>query len=282
MMATEGHPAGEPVGAPKIARLSTTVMLLRDAPKLEVLMVARAYDIDFVSGALVFPGGKVDPADRDPAWAEHADGGFEPSDLAIRVAAARECFEEVGLLLAEDRATGAPAAPDLVAAQGPRRVEVERAPDRFRSVLSAADLRLSLDRLLPFARWIAPEFAPKRFDTHFFLAEAPPGQTPQFDGRETTEALWLEPAEALARAEDGRATVIFPTRMNLRRLSACGSVSAALKTFAALDPPTVQPELVKDAAGKPCLTVPLAAGYGEIMEPLERITREASPKKSGA
>ena len=274
------QPAG--ASAPNPPRLSTTVMLLRDAPQLEVLMVARAYEIDFASGALVFPGGKVEAADRDAAWADLSDGSSEGEDLALRVAAARECFEEVGVLFAQDSGAPQGALIDVAAAEAhdAKRKTVEADATLFKGLVSEARLRLALEHFVPYARWTAPEIAPKRFDTQFFLARFPEGQKPVSDGRETTEALWISPQEALARSEAGEATIIFPTRMNLRRLSQCGSVDEALERFAAEPMPRIQPQVVKDAAGAPCLTLPADAGYGEVMEPLASVMGQA-PKKSG-
>ena len=263
-------------------RLSTTVMLLRDAPALQVLMVARAYEIDFASGALVFPGGKVEPADGDQGWGALSTGGGEGQGFALRVAAARECFEEVGVLLA--RSGAARSGPLLGAAEAetlsPHRRDVEREAGLFLERVSEAGLTLALDQLVPFARWIAPEIAPKRFDTTFFLARLPEDQTPLSDGRETTEALWITPAEALRRGEAGEATIIFPTRMNLRRLSQCETVEAALSLFAGQPAPTIRPQVVKDESGQPCLTLPPDAGYGAVLEPLTSVMGKAAAKKS--
>lgn len=261
-------------------RLSTTVMLLRDAPRLQVLMVARAYEIDFASGALVFPGGKVEAADGAAGWSDVSTGGGEGEAFALRVAAARECFEEVGVVIARPDADPNGALLDGEGAEklSPQRRAVEEKAEMFQGLVSEAGLALALEQFIPFARWIAPAIAPKRFDTTFFLARMPEGQTPLSDGRETTESLWITPDEALRRAEAGEATIIFPTRMNLRRLSQCGSVDEALKLFANQSAPTIQPQVVKDESGQPCLTLPPDAGYGEVMEPLTSVMGKPAPK----
>lgn len=277
---TDRSTDASPPAARAAPRLSTTVMLLRDAPRLEVLMVRRAHEIDFASGALVFPGGKVEAADDGRAWAGRLDGapeglaaeGLASSAAAVRVAAARECFEEVGVLLARKeaaRGAGAPlVGPEAAAALSPERSAVERDAARFAPLLREAGFVLALDALVPFARWVAPPIAPKRFDTFFFIAAMPPGQSALEDGREATSAEWIAPSEAAARAEAGAAKIIFPTRMNLRRLAVCGSCEDALRRFAATPPPTVRPVVETDADGRHWLSLPEEAGYGAVRERL--------------
>ena len=116
---------------------------------------------------------------------------------------------------------------------------------------------------------------PKRFDTHFYLAPTPPAQLATHDGRETTEAVWLEPREALDMAEDGRATIIFPTRMNLGKLAECAMVASAVRRFATEPVVTVLPVVGEDDAGNPCLHIPAEAGYIQTTEPIERVANVA-------
>src|SRR5262245_28376117 len=184
-------------------RPAATVVILRDGRDgIEAFMVVRHQAIDFASGALVFPGGKVDPADANGAWAEFAPPSAALPDRALYVAAARESFEEAGLMLA--RTTGAQG---LVAAG-----EAHRLVDRHRANLISGQLsfldlvrqeRLTLatDLMVPFAHWITPEGVPKRFDTHFLLVAAPVEQLGAHDGSESVEGLWIRPQQALHEAD---------------------------------------------------------------------------------
>ena len=178
-------------------RLSATVLLARDgADGIELFMVVRHHQIDFASGALVFPGGSLDPGDRDPRLRTLADGVDDIDDnvLAVRVAAAREAFEECGVLFARTEGSDTN-----------RRWSTERLPSakKYRSKLEAnavglADiaeaegLRLCLDQLHHFAHWITPVHMPKRFDTHFFLARAPADHHLVHDGSEAVDSVWIQ------------------------------------------------------------------------------------------
>ena len=222
--------------APATPRPAATILLLRDGPQgLEVLMVARAREVDFASGALVFPGGRVDPEDH--ALADPADplGHF-------RVAAIREAWEECGLLLAR---------PGQVSGEG-----------AFAAHLAERGLAPDPAGLARFAHWITPAHSPKRFDTHFFLARAPEGQEPMHDGREAVEALFLPPAQAVAEAEAGRRTLVFATRLNLLRLARHASVDEAFAAAERHPIVTVCPQPVPDAEGNVMLKIPEEAGYG--------------------
>lgn len=226
---------------PATPRPAATLLLLRDGPGgLEVLMVARAREVDFASGALVFPGGRVDPEDH--ALADPADplGPF-------RIAALREAWEECGLLLAR-----------------PGRAKGEGA---FARHLAARGLAPDTGALVRFAHWITPAHSPKRFDTHFFLAPAPEGQDPVHDGREATEAIFLPPAQAVAEAEAGLRTLVFATRLNLLRLARHASVAEAMADSEKNPIVTVCPEPIPDAEGNVMLRIPEAAGYGGSLFP---------------
>ena len=266
----------EPAAAPK---LSSTILLLRDNPRLEVLMVKRHYEIDFAAGALVFPGGKTNEEDASEAWIELSDGDFHGPELAARVGAVREAFEESGILLARKIGERGPGKPlvdaKLAASLEAHRGPVDRQEESFVELARKNGFVLALDTLVYFGHWITPTMMPKRFDTHFYLAPTPPEQLATHDGRETTEAVWLEPQEALDMAEDGRATVIFPTRMNLGKLGECAQVAAAVSRFATESVVTVLPVVGKDEMGNPCLHIPAEAGYMQTTEPIERVANVA-------
>lgn len=237
---------------------------MRDGPLgLEVFLVERHHRIDFASGALVFPGGKADPGDAEPEAHRRCRGvaGLPADAATARVAGIREAFEECGVLLAR------PAGGDALVDAGRAAALVERHAAALRAdriaigaVAEAEDLELAGDALVPFAHWITPEFMPKRFDTHFFLAQAPPDQLAVHDGSESVDSLWMRPADALAAAGTGRRTVIFPTRMNLAKLARSDTVAQALAAARAAPVVTVLPRVVKGADG-PRLCLPADAGY---------------------
>lgn len=256
-------------------RLSATVLLLRDQPHLQVLMVKRHYEIDFASGALVFPGGKANAEDESDDWAELCDGGFDGMERAARISAVREAYEEAGIILARP-ASKRGAGADLVGADvagklDPFRSDVDRGKKSFVALIQDHDLVLALDTLVHFGHWITPDMMPKRFDTHFYLAPTPPFQVAEQDGRETTEAIWLGAQEALDMEVEGRATIIFPTRMNLGKLAEVNSVDEAMRRFASESVVTVLPVIGKDKEGAPCLHIPVEAGYVQVTEPLGKV-----------
>jgi 8-oxo-dGTP pyrophosphatase MutT (NUDIX family) len=248
---------------------AATILLLRDAPTFEVLMVERHHQIDFASGALVFPGGKWHDGDHDPAWADHLVGGGSDMDSdqrALRIAAIREVFEEAGVLLArkDGKIVTGESAP----------MEVRQAVDRgelaFIDVVRDLGVKLDLDALTVFARWITPPLTPKRFDTWFYIAEAPEDQLAACDGRETVDATWIEPAEALRKAASGERKVIFPTRMNLQLLAEASGADDAIARARARTLVTVLPQ-IEDRPGGKVLTLPPDAGYGLVAEPLSSV-----------
>lgn len=248
-----------PNDAPKPA---STVVLVRDAqagPGLEVLMVRRSAGMAFGASAWVFPGGKVAEADADPAWDDHSDGSYDHYDRSLRIAAAREVFEESGLLLATR--DGAELSAEACAAFDTERGAVEAQPKLFIDLVRTAGLRLTLDRLAPFAHWITPTFEPRRFDTHFFLVRAPSVQVARHDGREAVDHEWVRPADLLERRVRGEAKLMFPTRLNLEVLARATGAAEAEASARARDVVTVEPQVVERADGK-VLVIPAAAGYG--------------------
>src|SRR5580692_252462 len=208
-------------------RPAATIMLVRDDPEFQVLMVKRHHQIDFASGALVFPGGKTHAGDHDPAWSERVVGwaGLDGEQRALRIAAVREVYEEAGVLLARDRA-GQPFGGDDRA--GAAREAITKDERSFLDLMRELDLRLYLDALSVFARWITPSMMPKRFDTWFYLARADSDQLAVCDGWETVDVEWVAPGEAIRLAAAGERTVIFPTRMNLQLLAEASSGEDAI------------------------------------------------------
>ncbi|WFU38132.1 NUDIX hydrolase [Bradyrhizobium sp. CB82] len=253
------------------SRPASTILLLRDGAKeVEVFMMVRHHQIEFNSGALVFPGGSVDAGDKEIiARAELYSGGegLSDSDLGFRIAAIRETFEESGILLARERGSAAPVdAKRAGAIADAHRVALNEHKISFLSILSDNGLQLALDALLPYAHWITPEGMPKRFDTWFFLAAAPPDQLGAHDGRESTDSIWVSPREAVEGGESGRFKLPFPTTRNLIRLAKQPSVTSALEHARGMSIVTVMPVMTKTETGRQ-LRIPREAGYdGEVFE----------------
>jgi 8-oxo-dGTP pyrophosphatase MutT (NUDIX family) len=246
-----------------IPRPAATVVILRDGREgLEVFMVVRHHEIDFASGALVFPGGKVDEQDADPAWGELAPSAASAPERAFLVASARETFEEAGLMLARRGAER-----DMLgAADAHRLVETYRArlvsgDTTFLDLVRREDLRLAADLMVPFAHWITPENQPKRFDTHFLLVSAPVEQLGAHDGAESVEGFWIAPEQALRDADAGTRTLLFPTHMNLLKLARHSNVAEAVAAARASRIVSVMPRVERTATGR-TLHIPAEAGYG--------------------
>lgn len=270
--------------APIEPRPASTVLLLRDgAAGIEVLMVTRNVASDFASGALVFPGGRVDAADRLEAMlgVSRTVPGIDEGAMAFRVAALRETFEEAHLLLArpkgEDR---------LISAQELDALEtgIQRRTGRaaaFPELIDSGAIELATDLLVPFAHWITPIGPPKRFDTHFFLAPTPADQVAAHDGREAVETVWIGPHHAIAESEARRVTLVFATRMNLAKLGRSRTTAEALTAARGDIIVTVCPELIESAEGK-LLRIPEAAGYGITEMPANLTQRAWVPRGTGA
>ena len=250
---------------PVEARLAATLMLGRDGPDgVEVFMVVRHHRIDFATGALVFPGGKVEDADRDPRLRARCRGGEELSDaaLAIRTACVREAFEEAGVLLARERGSDDYVGPDRLAELGARwRLALEQDHATMAEMAEAEDLEFATDALTRFAHWVTPEHMPKRFDTHFYLAEAPPAQVAAHDGRESVDSVWIGWDALLKGQAEGRYTVLFPTRLNMEKLARSGTVAEARVAAEAAAVVPVLPE-VEFIDGGRIMRIPEEAGYG--------------------
>jgi len=247
---------------------AATILMLRDEPTFEVLMVKRHHQIDFAAGALVFPGGKTHAGDADPAWEQRTLGWGEalPETVPLRIAAIREAYEEAGILLAR-HLDGAPFRGDDRASAARDDVGRDRRP--FLDLINELDLYLDLEALTVFAHWITPAMSPRRFDTWFYVAVAPDEQLAICDGSETVDAEWISPHEALRLGEAGERTVIFPTRMNLQMLGEATSAEDAVSRSKARKIVTVEPEMTV-RNGERVLVLPPDAGYGPVVELMSR------------
>jgi 8-oxo-dGTP pyrophosphatase MutT (NUDIX family) len=234
---------------------------------MEVFMVKRHHQIDFASGALVFPGGKVDRHDGDPALRDHADGAAALDNLRLSLAACaiREGFEESGILLARKEGRSDYIDGAASSALAPWRPKLNAGDVGLVEFLSQERLRLACDGLVPFAHWVTPVFMPKRFDTYFYLAEAPAGQLGRHDGSESVDSVWVNPNEAI---DDKCWTIIFPTKMNLQKLGRAKTAAEAIARAKSEPIVTVEPNvIVRD--GERLLTIPEEAGYGRIEAPVD-------------
>src|SRR5690349_2618492 len=253
---------------PAEPRPAATILLLRDQPQFEVLMVKRHHQIDFASGALVFPGGKTHAGDADPAWAEHCVGwdAFDDEQRTLRIGSIREAYEEAGILLAEGLDGS-----DFAEVCDPKvRSAVDHGETAFIDVVRDLGVRLKLDALTVFSRWITPTMMPKRFDTWFYAVAAPADQVAACDGRETVDAEWIEPNEVLRLAAAGERTVIFPTRMNIKLLAEARDAADVVARAQARKLVPVLPEVKSGPEGR-MLVLPPDAGYGVVEERMDRV-----------
>ena len=226
-------------GPPAPVKASSTVILLRDAPaQLEVFMIRRHTGMLFAGGMYVFPGGVVDAADH--IGRDHAQ--------AHAFAAIRETFEECGVLLASgadvEAAALDAAAPDAAALEADRLALIEHRAT-FDDVLVRHGLVPQPHLLLPWSRWITPEFEPRRYDTHFYVAIAPANEEARFVGGEADLAQWVTPEFALDAQKRGEWLLMPPTESTLRELTkfrAAADVVAA-GTSRDLSPVQVQLDL---------------------------------------
>ena len=227
---------------------AATILLLRDGEGgLEVFMVRRHHEIEFAAGALVFPGGKAAAGDFDPAISDFADGWIAAIG-AVEVAAIREAFEEAGVLIARDGRTGALVSETRLAALDRYREPIESGQTSLVAMLRQEDLRLACDELVHFAHWVTPKHMPRRYDTHFFLVQAPPGYAGRHCGRESVDSLWVSPAEAVASRKQLR--IMFPTRLNLMKLAEATTVADALSRAREHPPVTVEPWIEERPDGR--------------------------------
>jgi 8-oxo-dGTP pyrophosphatase MutT (NUDIX family) len=238
---------------------AATLILVRDRPggPPELLMVERAGGMAFAAGAWVFPGGRIDDADRQLGNTT----GIDPA----AVAALRETLEEtavpVGLSPSPDAAT-ARALQDVLIADKP-----------FAEVLAQNGLVLQADAVTQFARWVPKFHAVRRFDTLFFVARCPSGEwQPRVIEGECTAAEWMTARDLLDRDQRGEARLIFPTRRNLERLAQHASFDE-IRADALAHPIEPVTPWVEERDGERFITIPGHLGYPVTQERLEGLWR---------
>lgn len=249
------------VAGPEPKHAASTILLRTGAAGPEVFFLRRSTGMAFAGGMVVFPGGGVDPRDAGDAvpwsgpsaaaWADRL-GVDEDTARGVVCAAARELFEEAGVLLAGPDSTAVAAGAD---AWDEDRRRLEARETAFSELLRERDLVLRTDLLVPWSCWITPEFETRRYRTWFFAAEVPGGQEPRDGSRESEEVVWMPVADALAAAGDGS----HPTRRSARHavgmlppqhctcleLAEYAGAAEALAAAAATTPPVVLPRAVE-------------------------------------
>jgi 8-oxo-dGTP pyrophosphatase MutT (NUDIX family) len=258
---------------------SATVVLTRDSGQgqYKILLMRRHRDQDFMGGAFVFPGGRLDDGDCDPGLARFTRG-FEaaeakrrlqapdlPEDRALGLlfAALRETFEEAGVLLAYDDAGSL-----IDFAEGERagrfaeyRLQLLENRLSLRELAEKERVAFALDLLIPYAHWITPEIESKRFSTRFFLARQPTGQLPFHDTIEMTKAQWFSPSEAMERQREGHILLMPPTLKTIEELNAFDAADDLFAAARSRRIRTILPEtfVTDDGFG---IILPHDPGYG--------------------
>lgn len=228
---------------------ATALLRARVGGGVEVFMVRRHVQSEFVPDVYVFPGGSVKEADQKTEIAEGmCDGASDdvtPLGAGFRVAAIRELFEEAGALIA--LRDGKP----LAMTDGDKlrfaayRDQLNHKALTLEDIARRGGLTLATASLLRWAHWVTPEAWPKRFDTHFFLVETPEGQEPKHDALEVTDSVWIRPEDALERHERNEFPIVFATIHQLRDLCALDSLADARARFTGRTPVTIRPRIVK-------------------------------------
>lgn len=228
---------------------ASALVLRACAGGAEVLIVRRHRDLRFLGGYWVFPGGAMDATDAGvPVVGQHQDGCGPPAPFYA--AAARELFEETGLLIATvggDALAAATSASDTTSRYA---VPTPGAHSDFAALLLRENVSVALNRFQPWAHWITPSLVRRRFDTWFFVVPAPPGQTPKIDGAEIDAALWVQPVAWASGQLAADYPITPPTQLILRELAeelaARGSLDALLAAASRRPIPTMLPKLLDE------------------------------------
>lgn len=227
----------------------------------EVFMVVRHHEIDVAAGAVVFPGGKVEAQDStEGILQKSANKILSPELIPFAIAAIREVFEETGILFARKIDSSEVISAKQLAPLEHYREKLVQEIVTFETMLNTEQLVLATDLLLHYAHWITPNMAPKRFDTHFFIAKTPHDQIALHDGQEAVDSVWISPKQLLKEAQEGKWKVVFPTKMNVEKLARFNNYPALENYLIKNKPLCVQPEFVDLEDGK-FLCIPQEADY---------------------
>ena len=235
---------------------AATVVIFRHAPDggaPQILMQVRSRSLAFAGGMAVFPGGRIDPSDRELAQS-NARPEADIDEAAHRIAAIRETLEETGLVL------GLRGEIDAAKAVAARKVLLDSG--RLDAVLAQFGWTLALDDLVPFARWFPKnEKLSRVFDTRFYLADLGTGAVEiEVDAQENTRLFWTSAADAMAAAERGEIQLIFPTLRNLERIAQFDDFAAARAHAEATPVQTIVP-FIEDGPEGRRLCIPDDSGY---------------------
>ena len=263
----DASPASSPAAATVIP--AATVVIFRHAASggaPELLMVQRSQAMRFAGGAVVFPGGKVDPADHELAASlaiQAPDAIDDLDEIAHRIAAIRETLEETGLALG--------LAQPVSAEDAARARALLLETGALAAMLDHMGWRLALDSLVPFARW-CPNFV-RTFDTRFYLADLGSGSVDiTVDATENSRLFWMSAADVLAAADAGELSLIFPTRRNLERLAQFASFAEVRAHALATPVRTISPAHI-ERDGEAWLTIPDGLGYPVLAQPMSTAMR---------
>ena len=240
-------------------RLAAAVLLLRDDPVghgLEVFMVKRSTKSAFMPDVYVFPGGTVTSEDHELEQQQDFCAPFSASvadpeertllGTGIRVAAIRELFEEANILLAYHNSELVAVDDSMQARLAHYRQLLNEHRGSLLELVHTEHLIVATDALLYFAHWITPEAEPRRYDTHFFLAQAPQEQQARYDPFETSDGIWISPQKALTRFEQQTFPLAFPTIHQLRALSEFPTTRAAWEAVPSLYVHTYRPLMIEE------------------------------------
>jgi 8-oxo-dGTP pyrophosphatase MutT (NUDIX family) len=262
----------DPLRPAVLPRDASTVVVIRNADRgVEVFCVQRHARSKFLGGAVVFPGGKLDASDAAPIWNELATdphpraielvGAAGDKDaapiassralaVAVAVAACRETLEEGAILPVRG---GALTDADVTSMSADLRAGRKGLAD----ALAERGLKLAIDELIPWARWITPEAEARRFDARFFLLALPEGQVGRHDEHETTMSFWAPPQEVLDRFFRGLIFLAPPTTRTLELLASAGDVEGAKAIAARQSLRSICPRFMAGAeGGAPYLALP--------------------------
>ncbi|ANI77064.1 hypothetical protein EP837_00624 [Sphingobium sp. EP60837] len=248
------------------SRSAATAVIVRDMADgpAQILMMERAGTMAFAAGALVFPGGAIDQADRDLAEAMSGTGPLE--ETAARIAAIRETLEESGLAIGFST--------PLDPAQAYEMRDALLRGVSLSAILQSHRLDLALDQLMPFSRWHpgGAEMAMRVYDTRFYLVRAPEGQDASVDATENVRLFWKSAQDTIDLCDAGGGRIIFPTRRNLERLALFDSFDAMSAHAASFPVEKVCP-WVEERGGECHLCIPDHLGYPITSEPMDRVQR---------
>ena len=265
------------ISTPVVPRPAATVILARNVSDgIEVFMMERTTAVEFAKGMHVFPGGALDRTDHHPEIASLCVGlddkaasetlGIEQGGLAYWIAAIRECFEESGLLLGyrgtdQLLALAADEAERLAAL----RVEMAQSKLSFIDILLKEQVKAATDRIAYYSHWITQAGRPRRYDTRFFVAQAPEGQTALEDNHETVGQIWVRPDQAIDLHRSGSLNLMFPTIKTLESLAPFKFVEELLEYARKPRPKQVMaPVTGMDRTGDSHILIPGDFAYAEI------------------